>query len=92
MNCGKCGLAKYNDILFNIGPNGAYQFDQRNDRNSWKSPPTQQNNDNQMLSDQEQQFDVMFSAWEQGFDSWKRENQNNPDQVIQYNLQIHSFE
>ena len=45
-----------------------------------------------MLSDQEQQFDVMFSAWEQGFDSWKRENQNNPDQVIQQNLQNHSFE
>ena len=45
-----------------------------------------------MLSDQEKQFDIMFAAWEQGFDSWKRENQNNPDQVIQYNLQIVIFE
>ena len=74
---------KYNDSFSYIGPNASNQFDKRNDGNSWKSPPTQQNNDNQMKSDQEQQFDIMFAAWEQGFDSWKRENQNNPDQVIQ---------
>ena len=33
------------------------------------------------LTDQERQFDTMFAAWEFDFDSWKRDNQNNPDQV-----------
>ena len=33
------------------------------------------------LTDQERQFDTMFAAWEFDFESWKRDNQNNPDQV-----------
>ena len=43
-------------------------------------PPV--NEINQKPSDAEEQFDRMFADWEAGFESWKRENQNNPDQVV----------
>ena len=36
---------------------------------------------NQKPSAQEETFDIMFAEWEAGFESWKRENFNNPDQV-----------
>ena len=68
-------------LLSNTGPNTSNQFDKHRDETTWKRPQLPENNDNQTLSDQEQQFDVMFAAWEEGFDSWKRDNQNNPDQV-----------
>ena len=42
----------------------------------------QHNITNQTPSNQEKDFDRMFADWEAGFDSWKRENQNNPDQVF----------
>jgi len=71
----------------NTGPNSGNQFQTASDQTAWKDhPPPQPNQSNQTLSDQEKQFDIMFVAWEEGFDSWKRENQNNPDQVIFNNL------
>ena len=76
----------------NTGPNSGAQFNKASDQTAWKDPPPPQPNlSNQNLSDQEQQFDIMFVAWEEGFDSWKRENQNNPDQVIFGNLKLKGF-
>ena len=74
---------------YNAGQNSGNQFNTASDQIAWKDPPPPQpNQSNQNLSDQEQQFDIMFVAWEEGFDSWKRENQNNPDQVLFNNLKM----
>ena len=77
---------------YNAGQNRGNQFNMASDQTARKDPPqSQPNQSNQNLSDQEQQFDIMFVAWEEGFDSWKRENQNNPDQVLFNNLKMKGF-
>ena len=86
-NCGKCSLEKkYNESASNTGNNNTNQLNTHFAVNEFPRQEQnrvlpKQNDNNQELSDQEQQFDVMFGAWEEGFESWKRENHSNPDQV-----------
>ena len=83
--CGRCNCDReFGEELPSQG--GNQYFPERasiNDLQPINSNRPPENETNQKPSDEEEQFDRMFSDWEAGFESWKCENVNNPDQVLQ---------